>query len=150
MKNEGSLPCSQEPATGPYPEPDKSSTHRHTMSESCSNLSPRFPPLTYLRASVTTICEEEYYLPRGTHPTVIKTKLKRKQIDTQQLSHCLVTAFVIFSSTFRATLETHVSGTDSTSSRCQQTGRELFQQVPCFPILSGYFKTFIYKCTKCK
>jgi hypothetical protein len=27
MVPEDSLPCSQEPATGPYPEPDKSSPH---------------------------------------------------------------------------------------------------------------------------
>jgi len=27
MESEGSLSCSQEPASGPYPEPDESSSH---------------------------------------------------------------------------------------------------------------------------
>jgi hypothetical protein len=29
MEPEGSLPCSQQPASGPYPEPDESRTHLH-------------------------------------------------------------------------------------------------------------------------
>jgi len=31
MDPEGSLPCSQEPATGPYPKPDGSSPHLSTL-----------------------------------------------------------------------------------------------------------------------
>jgi hypothetical protein len=31
MEPEGSLPCSQEPANGPYPEPDESSPHLPTQ-----------------------------------------------------------------------------------------------------------------------
>jgi hypothetical protein len=31
METEGSLPCSQEPATGSYPEPDESNTHPPTI-----------------------------------------------------------------------------------------------------------------------
>jgi len=31
MEPEGSFMCSQEPATGPYSEPDESNPHRHTL-----------------------------------------------------------------------------------------------------------------------
>jgi hypothetical protein len=32
IKPEGSLPCSQEPFTGPYPEPDQSNPHHAILS----------------------------------------------------------------------------------------------------------------------
>jgi hypothetical protein len=31
MESEGLLPCSQEPATGPYPDPDETSLHLLTL-----------------------------------------------------------------------------------------------------------------------
>jgi hypothetical protein len=31
MEPGGSLPCSQQPATDPYPEPDESSLHSHNL-----------------------------------------------------------------------------------------------------------------------
>jgi hypothetical protein len=34
MELEGSLPCSQGPSTGPYPEPDQSSSYHPNLSKS--------------------------------------------------------------------------------------------------------------------
>jgi hypothetical protein len=42
MEPEGSLPCSQQPTTGPYPAPDQSSPHHlilHDMLEALRNIS---------------------------------------------------------------------------------------------------------------
>jgi hypothetical protein len=38
METEDSLPCSQEPATGPYPEPDATSPHVLTTCKTYSNV----------------------------------------------------------------------------------------------------------------
>jgi hypothetical protein len=40
MEAEGSLPCSQEPSTGPYPEPDQSSQKNRCLCTGL-NLEPR-------------------------------------------------------------------------------------------------------------
>jgi hypothetical protein len=39
MEPEGSLPGSQEPSTGPYPEPDQSSSYHPILAKLCKNTS---------------------------------------------------------------------------------------------------------------
>jgi hypothetical protein len=38
MEPEGSLPCSQEPSTGPYPEPDQSTPYHHDLCYEISSI----------------------------------------------------------------------------------------------------------------
>jgi hypothetical protein len=38
MEPESSLPCTQEPATGPYPEPDEASPHVQSVSLRCIQI----------------------------------------------------------------------------------------------------------------
>jgi hypothetical protein len=38
MESEGSLPCSQEPSTGPYPEPDQSKPYHSILSKIQFNI----------------------------------------------------------------------------------------------------------------
>jgi hypothetical protein len=62
MEHKGSLPCSQEPSTGPYPEPDQSSSYHSKIIWDPFEYYPRtyafallvisfllaFPPISYM------------------------------------------------------------------------------------------------------
>jgi hypothetical protein len=65
---EGSLPCSQEPSGGPYPEPDRSSNYHPSLS-GCGSLSLSLRSIlilsTYLRLG----------LPSGLFPSVFPTNI---------------------------------------------------------------------------
>jgi hypothetical protein len=78
MEPEGSLPCSQEPSTGPYPELDRSSPYHSTYVRSILTLSTQpclglpsgvfllaFPPISYMHFSSPHSC----YMPCSFHPT---------------------------------------------------------------------------------
>jgi hypothetical protein len=60
MEPKGSLSCSQEPATGPYPEPDESNPDPKTMS---------------LRHILTLSCHLHLGLPSSLFPSGFPTKL---------------------------------------------------------------------------
>jgi hypothetical protein len=78
MKPEGSLPCSEEPSTGAYSEPDRSSLYHPTLSLRSililstdirlglpSGLFPSgFPPISYKHSSSPHLC----YMPCLSHP----------------------------------------------------------------------------------
>jgi hypothetical protein len=61
MELEGSLPCSQEPATGPYPDPDETSPHLVTLISVRSIL----VLSSHLRISI----------PNGLFPTVFPKRM---------------------------------------------------------------------------
>jgi hypothetical protein len=47
MELEGLLPCSQEPDSGPYPEPDQSSPYNPSLSLSKINFNIIHPPTSW-------------------------------------------------------------------------------------------------------
>jgi hypothetical protein len=61
MEPEGSLPCSQEPSTGPYPEPDQSSPYN--------------PILSLVRPILILSTRLGLGLPRGLFPYSFPTKI---------------------------------------------------------------------------
>jgi hypothetical protein len=67
MEAERALPCSQQPATGPYPEPDESSPHLPTcLCKIHSNIN--FPSTTRSSEWSPLILSRPCYMPHQSHP----------------------------------------------------------------------------------
>jgi hypothetical protein len=63
METGGSLPCSQQPATGPYPEPDASSPHSPNLFPNVHSNSV-FPSMSKSsKRSVSSHLSHESYIP---------------------------------------------------------------------------------------
>jgi hypothetical protein len=70
MKPEGSLPCSQEPSTGPYPEPDQSNPYHPILSQAATDTHTKTEELfetVFSVRSVPSLCNEDQ-LPDGREP----------------------------------------------------------------------------------
>ena len=79
IEHEGSLPCSQQPAIGPYPEPDESSPHHAIplLENNCSIILPYKPsssqwPLSIRFTHQNYVCisllRHAYHIPPTHHP----------------------------------------------------------------------------------
>jgi hypothetical protein len=78
MEPEGSLPYSQDPSTGPHPEPDQSSPYHpilrsililsiHLRLGLPSGLFPSFTPISYMHSS----SPHSFYMPCPSHPPLL-------------------------------------------------------------------------------
>jgi hypothetical protein len=81
MEPEGSLPCSQEPFTGPYPQPDKSNPHHPILSKIHFNIV--HPPTSWFSHQYhTSICipllPHSCYMPCPSHPPWLDLHTWRK------------------------------------------------------------------------
>jgi hypothetical protein len=98
MENEGSSPCSQEPSTGPYPQPDEPSSHPHTVSLKSFHLSlglasglfpSGFPTIRLLCKHLSSLpCSYNSYMPRPSHiPCVDHPKYLVNRTISCEASH---------------------------------------------------------------
>jgi hypothetical protein len=69
MEPEGSLPCSQQPSTGPYPEPDRSSPY-HPILSLYTLLC--FNPLTILNLEGSVVSYRGVLVVTWFHETVVQ------------------------------------------------------------------------------
>jgi hypothetical protein len=79
MKPEGSLPWSQDPATGPYPESDESSPHHHTV----------FIYLFIYSFILMLFCHLHLALPHIFFSTSFLTKICKDMLSPSRILHAL-------------------------------------------------------------
>jgi hypothetical protein len=79
MEPEGSLPCSQEPSTGPYPEPDRSSSYHPILSKMYFDIVP------HLRLG----------LPSGLFPSGFPTNILYTFLFSPSVLHALPISFYV-------------------------------------------------------
>jgi hypothetical protein len=72
MEPQGSLPCSQEPATGPCPEADESSPHLPTLSSKIyfNNYCPPIYAYIFRVVSSLQVFRPKFFMHFSTHPCV--------------------------------------------------------------------------------
>jgi hypothetical protein len=84
MEPEGSLPCSQEPSTDPYPEPDGSSPYLISILISSTHLRPGFPSGLYPSGFPTNPLYGFLFSPFVLHALL---KLKNKPLCIDYVSY---------------------------------------------------------------